>query len=183
MKYTEPFEINVGDKIELVYYRANVVNGTVATATVVNGAETTFGLTFGNGGYAYSGLFYPYNVVTTKSITTTYTFELGGSVLTDFGFGESMTNSKVYTAVPGDVMTIELNYKGSEAQLVAATNQHAYVVFGAGAAVESTESCADIAARGTPFTFVFENVVPGAVTTGNVVAVSTINWDVDTNTP
>ena len=181
--YTKPIEMNVGDKLELVWTRTGVADGTSAKATVMDGTSDISKTVAFNSTKAFSGQFVPAsNTVTTKSILADYKYTLTDEVAKEwFGFNADGNNElNVKGIVPGSEYELVIYFTGSrEAILGSDTNSGAAnPEFNIGGTAMINElSAKQINDNGMKFSY---DVVPATVTAGNTVAVTWVEWDVTT---
>lgn len=178
--YTKAFEIEIGDKIELVWTsKTTVADGTKAKATVTDGtADVSSTVTF-DSDKAFSGAFVPgSNKVVTKSILADYTYTIDANGVNWFGFATDGVNEiLVKNIVPGTVYSLDIYYKGSadalngEATHYGADNPKFNI---GGTDMTNTMSANEISQNGNKFTFV---VNPATVTATNKVAVNWVEWE------
>lgn len=177
-----------------VYLRnTKVANGTVAVVSYTyNGKAETASVTFQDGLAKFittpSTLTADAKVVIT-GITADYKYVLASdNSLEWYGFDTSKTNTLLLEDVtPGVGTDITLYFAGNASGLEGQSNNHLFLRFGAGQspATQSTESAGRVVENGDPFDFVFEDVVPYAVTVEggvNVVTVAWGNWAADGST-
>ena len=187
-------DLNLGlTDTTVILVNSKVANGTVATvAYTYNGTTETAAITFQDGKASFvtdpSTLLCDADV-DIVSVTADYRYVLDSNVnVENFGFDTSKNNTLVLEDVtPGVGTDITLYFAGSEGDLNGQNHNHVFLRFGAGQtpATQSTESASRVLNDGAPFDFVFEDVVPYAVTVENGVNVVTVawgNWAVDGST-